>query len=62
MKIPNKLKTPLVIVDKIISDISIEKLDNYDFSASQQALSEETLGNKKVISLKEWLNNKYKGE
>lgn len=62
MKIPNKLKTPLTIVDRIISDISIEELDNYDFSNSQQEFSEETLFNKKVISLKEWLSNKYKGE
>lgn len=62
MKIPNKLKTPLTIVDRIISDISIEELDNYDFSASQQEISEETLINKKVISLKEWLSSKYKGE
>lgn len=62
MKIPNKLKTPLTIVDRIISDISIEELDNYDFSTSQQEISEETLINKKVISLKEWLSSKYKGE
>jgi hypothetical protein len=62
VKISDKLKTPLVIVDRIISDISIEELDNYDFSTHQQAISEETLINKKVISLKEWLNAKYKGE
>ena len=62
MKIPNKLKTPLTIVDRIISDISIEELDNYDFNTSQQEISEETLANKKVILLKEWLSNKYKGE